>query len=136
MTVDQYLDIDQHPLLIVAKDLFVSITEGQRFTKLDLAQAYQQMPLDGHSALLTFTKDCTSSTAVVWSGICSSYFQCSMDIPYVLYYIEDFLITDETEETFSQPREGAERIVDPWNCAQEVQMFLLTRFGRVLGTHH
>ena len=59
-------------------------------------------------------------------------------IPHVLYYIEDLLITDETEESSSQPQEVAERILDTctWNCAQEVHMFFLTRVGRVLGTHH
>ena len=47
-------------------------------------------------------------------------------ILHVLYYIEDLLITDKTKDISSQPQEGAERIVDPWNCAQEVRMFLLT----------
>ena len=93
-------------------------------------------------AQLTLTKGSISSTAcfelappvqppVVWNSICSGYFQCAMDtilqgIPHVLYYIEDLLITDETEETSSQPQEGAEMIFDPWNCAREVHMFFIT----------
>ena len=48
LTVNRHLDVDQCPLPI-ANDLFVSLTGGKKFTKLDLAQAYQQMALEEQS---------------------------------------------------------------------------------------
>ena len=47
--VNRCLDIDQYILSQLLMNLFVSLTGEQKFTKLDLAQAYQQMPLDEHS---------------------------------------------------------------------------------------
>jgi len=44
VTVNPYLDIDRYPLP-KPNDLFASLAGGQRFTKLDLSQAYTQMPL-------------------------------------------------------------------------------------------
>ena len=39
------LQIDQYPVP-KAEDLFATLAEGQKFTKLDLSQAYQQVLLD------------------------------------------------------------------------------------------
>ena len=106
VTINQCLDVDQYPLPI-ANDLFVSLTGGQRFTKLDLAQAYQQMPLDEpsqayctvntHQGLYQFNR--------LMIGVASApaNFQRAMDtilqgIHHVLCYIDDLLITGETEE--------------------------------------
>jgi len=44
VTVNPYLDIDRYPLP-EPNDLCASLAGGQRFTKLDLSQAYTQMPL-------------------------------------------------------------------------------------------
>ena len=48
VTVNAALDIDQYPLP-KPDDLFASLAGGQKFSKLDLAQAYQQLVLDESS---------------------------------------------------------------------------------------
>jgi len=45
VTINPYLDIDQYPLP-KPDDLFTSLAGGQKFSKIDLTQAYQQMVLD------------------------------------------------------------------------------------------
>ena len=48
VTVNGVLDVDQYPLP-KPEDLFASLVGGQKFSKLDLSQAYQQMCLDEES---------------------------------------------------------------------------------------
>jgi len=48
MTVNPHLNIDQHSLP-KPDDLFASLAGGQKFSKIDLTQAYQQMVLDEDS---------------------------------------------------------------------------------------
>ena len=48
VTVDQSLSIDQYPLP-KADDIFDALAGGRKFTKLDLTQAYRQLPLDQES---------------------------------------------------------------------------------------
>ena len=43
--INQALDVDQYPLP-GPEDLFVTLAGGNKFTKLDLSQAYQQLTLD------------------------------------------------------------------------------------------
>ena len=45
VTVNPSIDIDQYPLPR-PEDLMASLSGGQKFTKLDLSSAYQQMPLE------------------------------------------------------------------------------------------
>ena len=45
VTVNSVLQVDQY-LLPKPEDLFATLVGGQKFTKLDLRQAYQQMPLE------------------------------------------------------------------------------------------
>ena len=52
VTVNAALDIDQYPLP-KPDDLFASLAGGKKFTKLDLAQAYQQLVLDENSRKYT-----------------------------------------------------------------------------------
>ena len=47
-TVNQSFEVDQYPLP-KPDDLFASLARGQKFSKLDLSQAYQQMQLDKQS---------------------------------------------------------------------------------------
>ena len=48
VTINSSLEIDQYPLP-KPEDLFASLAGGKKFTKLDLTQAYQQMPLEEES---------------------------------------------------------------------------------------
>ena len=48
VTINQLLNVDQYPLLNPI-DLLATLSGGQRFTKLDLSQVYQQMVLEESS---------------------------------------------------------------------------------------
>ena len=48
VTVNRAAKVDAYPLPRI-EDLFASLNGGTRFTKLDLAHAYQQVPLDEES---------------------------------------------------------------------------------------
>ena len=48
VTVNSALEEDQHPLPN-PEELFVSLSCGEKFTKLDLSRAYQQILLDDNS---------------------------------------------------------------------------------------
>ena len=46
VTVNSTLEVDQHPLPN-PEELFVALSGGEKFTKLDLSRAYQQILLEG-----------------------------------------------------------------------------------------
>ena len=48
VTVNQALSVDQYPLP-KPEDLFATLANGHKFTKLDLSQAYLQLQLDESS---------------------------------------------------------------------------------------
>ena len=52
VTVNADLDVDRYPLPI-PHELFASLAKGQKFSKLDLSQAYQQLLLDEESKKYT-----------------------------------------------------------------------------------
>ena len=106
VTVNSSLEVDQYPLP-KPDDLFSSLAGGQRFSKLDLSQAYQQMrmeedsqhflTLNTHQGLYQYTR--------LPFGIASApaIFQRAMDtilqgIPHTVCYIDDILVTGDTEE--------------------------------------
>ena len=101
MTINPSLEVDQYPLPNQT-DLYASLTGGQKFTKLDLSQAYQQLLLD--EALLELTTitihqklyQCTRLPFGVASA--PAIFQRTMDnilqgMTNVICYIDDILIT-------------------------------------------
>ena len=106
VTVNQALDVDQYPLP-KPEDLFATLAGGKKFSKLDLSQAYQQLPLDAES-----TKYVTVNThrglyryTRLPFGVASApaLFQKLMDavlqgIPHVICYIDDILVTDSNDE--------------------------------------
>ena len=93
LTVNRAAKTDAYPLPRI-EDLFASLTGGQLFTKLDLAHAYQQVPLDKDSQLVTY---CYNRLPF---GIASApaIFQRAIEvilqgIPHVCVYLDDILIT-------------------------------------------
>ena len=109
VTVNPLLETDQYPLPN-PKDLFATLCGGQRFTKIDLAQAYQQILLDDASKELTTitTHQGLYRYSRMPFGISSApaIFQRTMDqilqgIPNVICYIDDILVTGHTEESHS-----------------------------------
>ncbi len=101
VTVNPALDVDQYPLP-KPEDLFTSLSGGQKFTKLDLSQAYQQLLLDDQSKNLTTItthKGLYRYTRLPF-GIASApaIFQKTMDtilqgLPHVICYIDDIMVT-------------------------------------------
>ena len=110
ITVNPILDVDQYPLP-KPQELLAALSGGQKFTKLDLSAAYQQMLLDDESCKLA-----TVNTHLglfryrhLPFGIASTpaIFQHAMDailqgIPHVICYIDDLLVTGKTEEEHLQ----------------------------------
>ena len=105
VTVNQALDVDQYPLP-KPEDLLVTLAGGQKFTKLDLRQAYQQLRLEDQSK--TFTTINTHKGLYRYTrlpyGIASApaMFQKTMDailqgIPQVRCYIDDILVTGKDD---------------------------------------
>ena len=106
VTLNPCLEVDQYPLP-KPKELFATILGGERFTKLDLSQAYQQMVLNDDSKdLVTINTHCRlyRYTRLPF-GIASApaLFQRTMDIilqgiPHTICYIDDILVTGENNQ--------------------------------------
>ena len=110
ITVNPVIDVEQYPLP-KPQELLATLAGGQKFTKLDLSAAYQQMLLDDESRKLV-----TVNTHLglfrycrLPFGIASApaIFQRAMDtllqgIPHVICYIDDVLVTGLTEEEHLQ----------------------------------
>ena len=105
VTINPVLDVDQYPLPNPT-DLFASLAGGQKFTKLDLSKAYQQLLLEKSKDFTTITthQGLYRYTRLPF-GIASApaVFQRTMDtilqgIPNVICYIDDILVTAPTDE--------------------------------------
>lgn len=105
-TVNPVAKLDRYPIPRV-EDLFAKLAGGKAFTKLDLSQAYLQVPLDEESRKLVVVnthKDLYRYTRLPY-GVSSApgIFQRLMEtvlqgIPNVIVYIDDILITGATED--------------------------------------
>ena len=110
VTVNPLLVVDQHPLP-KPEELFSSLSGGQKFSKIDLSQAYQQMVLEEESrkyVVINTHKGLYRYTRLPF-GIAPAHavFQRTMDtvlqgIPNVLYYLDDILIIGLTQKEHFQ----------------------------------
>lgn len=106
MTVNPVSKLNRYPIPKI-EDLFATISRGKVFSKLDLTQAYQQLKLDANSqkyVVINTHKGLFKYTRLPF-GISSApgIFQKAMEnllrgIPGVVVYIDDILISRETEE--------------------------------------
>ena len=105
ITINPYLVVDQHPLL-KPEELFSSLSGGQKFSKIDLSHAYQQMVLEEDSCkyVVINTHKGLYRYMRLPFGIASApaVFQRTMDtilqgVPNVLCYLDDILITGLSE---------------------------------------
>ena len=106
VTINPVLVQDQYPLP-KPNDLMAQLAGGQRFSKLDLSRAYQQIRLEEASRpLVTINthKGLYQYTRLPF-GVASALalFQKTMDsllqgIPHTLRYLDDILVTGTTEE--------------------------------------
>ena len=105
VTLNPCLEVQKHPLPRV-EECFHAMNGGEKFTKIDLAQAYNQVPLDDESKELTTLN--THKGLYRWSrlpyGVASSpaIFQGIMDqilqgLNHVVWYLDDILLTGESE---------------------------------------
>ena len=97
---------DTYPLPRI-EDIFACLSNGESFTKLDLAHAYQQIPLTEASKALTTIN--THKGLFRYNRLpfgvsaAPAIFQRTMEsivqgIPHVVVYIDDVLLTEPTEE--------------------------------------
>ena len=110
VTLNPVLDVDKYPLPRI-DDLLATLSGGKKFTKIDLAHAYQQMLLDDQSkelVTINTNKGLYRYTRLP-CGVASApaMFQRTMDvilqgIPRVICYIDDILITGANEEEHYQ----------------------------------
>ena len=106
MTINQSSRVDKYPLP-KADDLFVSLSGGRKFSKLDLAHAYLQLCLDKSKSLVTINihRGLFEYTLLVSQRTC--HFQQTIDsllqgIPNVYAYLDDIIFTGKTEEEHLQ----------------------------------
>ena len=110
VSVNQVLEVDQYPLP-KPEDLFATLAGGKKFSKLDLSQAYQQLPLNEESmsyAVINTHKGLYRYTRLPF-GIASApaVFQKFMDtmlqgIPHVICFIDDILVTGKDDNDHLQ----------------------------------
>ena len=106
VTLNPVLEIDQYPLPRV-DDLLSTLSGGDKFTKIDLTSAYQQMLVEEHSrqyVTVNTHKGLYRYTRLPF-GVASApaIFQRTMDvilqgIPRVICYIDDILVTGARDE--------------------------------------
>ena len=105
-TVNRASKLDKYPIPKI-EDLFAKMSGGKTFTKLDMSQAYQQVPLEKnsrkyvvintHRGLFQYNRlpFGVSSAPGIFQRIMESLLS---DIPFVAVYIDDILVTGPTDD--------------------------------------
>lgn len=105
LTVNRVAKKESYPLPRI-EDILASLAGGQSFTKLDLAHAYNQVPLDEeskkvvvintHKGLYRYNRlpFGIASAPATFQRLMENILQ---DIPHVCVYLDDILITGKTE---------------------------------------
>ena len=105
ITINRTAKPDMYPLTRV-EDLFATLSEGKSFTKLDLAEAYQQIPLEEtskqyvtintHKGLYRYNRlpSGVSTAPSIFQRIMENLLQ---GIQGVSIYLDDILITGPTD---------------------------------------
>ena len=106
VTVNKYAKTEEYPLPRI-EDLFAACLGGQEFTKLDLANAYLQLPLEDksrqyvtintHKGLFKYNRlpFGVASAPAIFQRTIESLLQ---GMKHAVAYIDDILITGEKEE--------------------------------------
>lgn len=106
LTVNQVSRLEQYPIPKL-EDLFEKLTGGEKFSKLDLSQAYQQVTLDEASKpyVTINTHKGLFQVNCLPFGVSSSpaIFQRMMEglvagIPNVAVYLDDILLTGRSDQ--------------------------------------
>ena len=104
--LNQAAKLDPYPLPRI-EDLFIRLSAGKRFTKLDIAHAYQQIRLDEdsrnsvsintHKGLFRYNRlpFGVHSAPAIFRRAMEGFLR---DTPSTVVYIDDILITGATEE--------------------------------------
>ena len=106
LAVNRASKLDQYPLPRV-EDLFSTLSGGKTFSKLDMSQAYQQLPLsqesksylviNTHRGLFRYNRlpFGVSSASAIFQRVMESLLK---GIPGVVAYLDDILITGKTDK--------------------------------------
>ena len=106
VTVNSVLEVDQHPLPN-PEQLIVKLSEGEKFTKLDLSQAYQQILLDEDSieyVTINTHKGLYRPTRLPFGvASASAIFQSKIEqvlqgIPMVVCRVDDILVSGKNDQ--------------------------------------
>ena len=110
VTINAVSKTDPYPLPRI-EDIFASLSGGKSFTKLDLAHAYQQIPLtddskryttiNTHKGLFRYNRlpFGVESAPAIFQRTMDSLLQ---DLPHVCVYLDDILITGPTDEAHAK----------------------------------
>ncbi|XP_041376823.1 uncharacterized protein K02A2.6-like [Gigantopelta aegis] len=123
VTVNPVLEVDQYPLPRI-EDIFASLAGGQRFSKIDLRQAYLQMEVDEKSRdLLTVNTEKglyrfnrlvygIASAPAIWQRAMDTVFQGLSGVKCI---IDDMIITGRSDEEHLQNLENVLQRLEKYN---------------------
>ncbi|CAK1591123.1 unnamed protein product [Parnassius mnemosyne] len=117
LTLNKVIEVDRYPLPRV-EDLLVRLQGGQRFSKIDLSQAYAQFVLDESAkyTVINTHKGLFRYNRLVYGlssspGIFQKHLEQLFNLPYVGVFLDDIIITwRNTEEHISNLHKVFDRL--------------------------